>query len=73
MSNDVYTAKANFVKGPLAECLRAADCHVHALSYAIRSDGEEIVTIHFDDGYRRYVNVSADNHLAIIKDVARKI
>lgn len=75
MNNDLYIEKLNFVKGPLTECLRAANCGVMALSYALRSDNKEIVTIHFDCecGCRRYVNVSGDSHLAIIQDVLKKI
>lgn len=73
MSNDVYTAKAAFVKGPLTECLRAANCGVMALSYALHPDGEEIVTIHYENGHTWPVKVTADSHLAIIRDVTRKI
>lgn len=73
MINDVYTAKANFVKGPLTECLRAANCGVMALSYSLYPNGEEIVTIHFEGGGRRSVNVSGDSHLSIISDVIRRI
>lgn len=68
-----YKAKLDFVKGPLTECLRAANCSVLALSYEVRRDGEEVVTVHFEGGGCRKVNVSGDSHLAIIQDVIRMI
>ena len=74
MSNDVYVEKLNFVKNELAACLRAAtDGGVVRLDYSYEPGHGEIVTIYFENGSRRKVNVDADSHLAIIQDVLRMI
>lgn len=74
MSNDVYVAKFNFVKNELTSCLQAAtDGGVVRLDYSYEPGRGEIVTIFFENGSRRKVNVDAYSHLAIIQDVIRMI
>ena len=34
---------------------------------------DDIVTVTFDNGYKRRVNVACDSYIVIIRDVARKI
>lgn len=71
--NEILLNKALFVKRELTDCLRAANHGVQALGYDIDQYGREIVTIHYDNGYSREVNVSGDSHIAIISDVLRNL
>ena len=40
-----------------------------ALRYEILDNGEEIVTVEWDNGYQKKVNVSADSGIALMRDI----
>jgi hypothetical protein len=62
--------KKAFVEGALTGLLQSAGQDV-ALEL---SGDEETVTIFFwATGYRKKVNIAADSHLAIVKDVIQKV
>lgn len=51
-----------------------ANIGVDHLMYSAESEGGmEIVTICYDDGWTRKVDVTGDSNLAIIKDISRRV
>lgn len=43
------------------------------MKYQQLGNGDELVTIIYDNGYRKTVNVSCDSGVALMKDVLREI
>lgn len=43
------------------------------MNYQKLSSGEELVTMIYDNGYRKTVNVSCDSGVALMRDVLREI
>lgn len=70
----VFEKKKEFVEGPLSACMVEANIGVDHLMYSAESEGGmEIVTICYDDGWTRKVDVTGDSNLAIIKDISRRV
>ena len=55
----IFEKKKEFVEGTLSACMVEG--------------GMEIVTICYDDGWTRKVDVTGDSNLAIIKDISRRV
>ena len=47
--------------------------NIAEMNYRMLTNGDELVTIIYDDGYRKTVNVSCDSGVALMKDVLRVI
>ena len=43
------------------------------MNYRKLSNGEELVTLVYDNGYRKSINVSCDSGVTLMKDVLRAI
>lgn len=70
----IFEKKKEFVEGTLSACMVEANIGVDHLMYSAESEGGmEIVTICYDDGWTRKVDVTGDSNLAIIKDISRRI
>lgn len=73
----VQIEKKAFVEGPLLSCIRAANCGVLCLTYhagpTFTGGLLESVTIGFDGGGERHVDVTGDSLVAIIADVLKGV
>ena len=47
--------------------------HIAEMNYRQLGNNDELVTIVYDTGYRKTVNVSCDSGVALMKDVRRAI
>ena len=50
-----------------------AGVEIEALKYEQLANGDEHVTIKYESGYRKVVNVSCDSGLVLMRDVLRSI
>lgn len=70
--NDVQQEKCVWVNGYLSATLANANLDVRRVRYSV--DGaEERVTIIFDNGYTKRVNVTGDSMKAIMADVLKVV
>lgn len=70
--NDVQQEKCAWVNGYLSATLANADLDVRRVRYSV--DGpEERVTVIFDNGYTKRVNVTGDSMKAIMADVLKVV
>ena len=61
----IFEKKKEFVEGTLSACMVEANIGVDHLMYSAESEGGmEIVTICYDDGWTRKVDVTGDSNLA---------
>ena len=63
--------KADFVKKELTALLSAIDEDCLGAAYWVREDNEEIVTLLFENGAKKRVNVTADSLAALTRDVLK--
>ena len=69
---DEQKMKSEFVKRELLALLRRTETDVQGLEYGI-ANGNEIVTIIYNNNYRRNVCVNCDSKRAIAMDVLRAL
>ena len=70
--NDIQQEKCAWVNGYLSAALANADIDVRRVRYTV--DGaEELVTVIFDNGYTKRVNVTGDSCKAIMADVLKVV
>lgn len=70
--NEVQQEKCAWVNGYLSAALANADIDVRRVRYTV--DGaEERVTVIFDNGYTKRVNVTGDSCKAIMADVLKVV
>ena len=70
--NDVQQEKCVWVNGYLSACLANTNLDVRRVRYTV--DGaEERVTVIFDNGYTKSVNVTGDSCKAILADVLKVV
>lgn len=51
----------------------AEGVNIAEMNYQQLTNGDELVTIIYDNGYRNTINVSADSGVALMRDVLRGI
>lgn len=71
--DEVYREKKRFVEGEFLSMLKECDIGVTGCDYWLNGSLEEFVTVHFDNGFSRKVNVTGDSNKAIVEDVLGRI
>lgn len=67
-------SKGDFSATELFSLLKAIDPTVHSCTYTVRDNGEEIITVWFDDGnFGENVRVTGDSLAQLTIDVLKKI
>lgn len=71
--DDEYSRKYFFVAMELKEVLKKINVSIENAYYTKQSDGEEVVTVVYRNGYKKAILVTADSLKAIAEDVIREI
>lgn len=70
---DEQKRKSSFVYNELWLLIRAIDKDITDISYSVTDVEEEEVTVTWQNGYKRRINVTGDSLKGIVWDVLRRI
>lgn len=70
---DEQKRKSSFVYNELWLLIRAIDKNITNISYSVTDAEEEEVTVTWQNGFKRRINVTGDSLKGIVWDVLRRI